>query len=114
MNAATELLRTERLTKSFPGVLAVANDLAGTWNVTIGTWKGQFVFDAFGDVYWAENEQSTRHNGKWKATGTGVEWKFDDVGDFRTFTVQVPLVKASTQGKILPVGQGFFEMKKVN
>lgn len=93
---------------------AVANDLAGTWNVTAGTWKGLFVFDAFGDVYWADDEQSPRHNGKWRATGTDVQWKFNDPGDIRTFTVQIPLNKASTRGQALPVGQGFFEMKKAN
>jgi hypothetical protein len=93
---------------------AVAGDLSGTWNVTIGTWKGLFVFDAFGGAYWAENERSARHNGKWTATGTGVQWKFEDAGDFRTFTVQTPLNKAATQGQILPAGQGFFEMKKAN
>jgi hypothetical protein len=91
---------------------AIAGDLAGTWSVTAGTWKGLFVFDAFGNVYWADGVSSARHNGKWTATSGDVQWKFGDAGDFRTFTLKLPLNKASAQGIALPAGQGFFEMKK--
>lgn len=94
------------------GGAPVPSDLVGTWNVTIGTWSGLFVFDAFGDVYWAESVTSNRHAGRWTVTGSDLQWKFGDAGDFRTFTLKLPLNKASAQGLILPAGQGYFEMKK--
>lgn len=94
------------------GAPAAPADLAGTWKVTIGTWSGLFVFDASGGVYWAEGAAGTRHAGRWTAAGADLQWKFGDAGDFRTFTLKLPLNKASSQGQILPAGQGYFEMKK--
>ncbi len=90
----------------------VKSELSGNWKVTIGPWNALFVFDAGGTVYWADNEYSPRHKGKWWATQNQVQWKFPDPGDIRTFSVQLPLNRISTKGKILPEGQGFFEMKK--
>ena len=92
---------------------AVAALLDGSWNVTIGSWSGIFVFDALGGVYWANDSSSARHRGQWKTTGSSVEWKFSsDPGDFRKFSVSLPLNSKGTSGDILPAGQGSFRMSK--
>jgi hypothetical protein len=91
---------------------AVSGQFVGKWNVTIGTWTGIFVFDAAGGVYWADNETSRHHQGQWAATPTDLEWKFSDDGDFRAFTLPLPLNPGSVRGTILPTGQGWFDMAK--
>lgn len=88
------------------------HEVVGTWNVTIGNWSGIFVFDARGGVSWADDERSPKHPGSWSASGWELQWKFKDVGDFRTFVVALPLSLSSTKGRILPAGQGFFEMSR--
>jgi hypothetical protein len=88
------------------------NDLVGKWNVAIGDWSGVFVFALGGGVYWADDTSAAHHRGRWSVVGNEIHWKFSDEGDFRTFVVTLPVFHASMKGKILPVGQGFFEMKK--
>ena len=91
----------------------VKQGIAGKWKVTIGGWKGLFVFDQIGSVYWAENEYGSRHNGNWTTTATDIQWRFKDPGDFRTFKIAVPQTFSLIKGTILPAGQGFFEMQKM-
>ena len=101
------------LTPTVMATAAVAALLDGSWNVTIGSWSGIFVFDALGGVYWANDSSSARHRGQWKTTGSSVEWKFSsDPGDFRKFSVSLPLDSKGTSGDILPEGQGSFRMSK--
>jgi hypothetical protein len=86
--------------------------LAGSWSVTIGGWSGSFFFDANGGVSWAENDFSQKHAGWWYVNGSRLEWKFRDPGDFRTFTLPLPLITTNAAGTILPAGQGWFTMSK--
>lgn len=86
--------------------------LPGRWLVTIGSWTGYFVFEAMGTVYWTERNGTGRHNGVWKATAADVQWKFAGPGDIRTFVIPVPITSNTINGKILPVGQGFFTMQR--
>jgi hypothetical protein len=90
----------------------IKNELRGTWSVTIGSWNGLFVFND-STVYWADDNGSPHHNGKWWVTQSEVLWKFQDSGDIRTFTVSLPLYRSSIRGMILPAGQGFFAMEKI-
>lgn len=87
-------------------------DLVGTWDVTIGTWSGIFVFAANRDVFWANSPGSKHTPGAWAVDGGTLYFDFHDPGDFRIFTVTLPLNTSATSGKILPEGQGFFEMSK--
>ena len=87
-------------------------DFLGKWAVTIGDWSGIFVFHLNGSVYWAESVKGPKHLGRWSTNGTRLEWKFNDAGDFRTFTVQLPLNPANVSGTILPAGQGWFTMQR--
>jgi hypothetical protein len=91
---------------------AVYSMLPGKWAVTIGDWRGQFFFEESGDVSWAETDSSPKHKGQWKVNGRQVEWKFNDAGDIRTFTVPTPLAIGTVSGTILPAGQGWFTMTK--
>jgi len=90
----------------------VRQQLPGTWHVAIVGWKGLFVFDAAGNASWRESERSAAHPGSWTVNGQRLEWKFRDVGDFRTFTAPLPLSGPSVAGTILPAGQGWFSMSK--
>ena len=90
----------------------VSQQLAGKWAVTIGGWKGFFLFDAQGGVSWTESGTAQKHPGRWSVTASRIEWKFRDPGDFRTFVVQ-QLNTAKSDGTILPAGQGWFSMSKV-
>jgi hypothetical protein len=97
--------------------------LVGTWSVTIGTWRGVFVFDARGGVWWADfrgfgrpDEQvprSQRNQGYWRVIQTRIQWGFFAHGDVRTFEKELPLGIQSNQGLILPRGQGVFQMEKL-
>jgi hypothetical protein len=98
-------------------------ELPGTWEVAIGGWesgwKGIFVFSpppapklSGGQVYWAESAAGAKHLGKWTTSGNQVQWQFNDEGDFRIFTVDLPLQRDGTKGIIKPEGQGWFEMRK--
>jgi hypothetical protein len=91
---------------------ADVSQLAGSWSVTIGGWSGFFFFDAIGGVSWAEDESSPGHAGRWSVNGSSLEWKFRDPGDFRTFTLPLPLITTNAAGTILPAGQGWFTMSK--
>jgi len=104
-----------------PSVLAASvagqplgQQLAGHWDVRIGAWPGLFLFDARGGVSWMETRATQKHPGRWTSTSTRLEWKFNDPGDFRTFTVPLPLSFAAVSGTILPAGQGWFTMTKKN
>jgi hypothetical protein len=92
--------------------LSAVKDLPGKWQVNIGNWNGYFYFDSGGGVAWADNDWSPRHAGKWSVNGSRLEWKFRDPGDFRIFTVPLPLNAAKSNGTILPSGQGWFVMSK--
>ena len=89
-----------------------AVNLKGNWLVSIGDWKGVFYFDANGGVSWADDDCSPQHRGVWSINGNRLEWKFHDAGDFRTFTVQLPLSPHGANGWIFPAGQGSFTMSK--
>jgi hypothetical protein len=89
----------------------VPAQLAGRWAVAIGGWKGLFFFDAKGGVSWAASDTSPRHAGRWAVKGNRLEWKFNQPGDIRTFTVPLPLSSKSS-GTILPAGQGWFTMSR--
>jgi hypothetical protein len=90
-------------------------ELAGTWNVTIGTWTGVFVFSENSTVYWAENTRGKQHKGKWWRSQDKLQWQFhDDPPAFRrTFTVPLPL-RTTAPGVILPAGLGFFTMTRAD
>lgn len=85
--------------------------LVGTWDVTIGDWTGQFVFDDELRAKWtdAKSGPDKPFHGKWYAAGGGLEWKFNN--DLRTFHYPLP-VATSGRGDILPAGQGWFDMTK--
>lgn len=91
---------------------AAPSGLAGTWNVTIGTWSGVFIFDANRGVAWANDASSRRTFGSWSVDGGTLYFQFHDAGDFRIFSAPLPLNTTSTSGTIAPAGQGYFEMKK--
>jgi hypothetical protein len=88
-------------------------DLAGDWQVTIGSWSGVFEFDGQGNVSWMNNLASVPHPGRWSYDGTYLGWTFlDDQPTFsRFFVVRAPLTR-TMQGAILPQGRGVFEMTK--
>jgi hypothetical protein len=90
----------------------IYRQLPGKWAVAIGNWNGFFYFDGTGNVSWAESDYSQKHAGRWTVNGNRVEWKFRDVGDFRTFTIPLPLNTTKASGTILPAGQGWFTMSK--
>jgi hypothetical protein len=94
------------------GGTSALGQLAGKWSVAIGDWKGLFFFDANGGVSWAESDYSQKHSGRWSVNGNNLEWKFQDPGDFRTFTLPLPLNATNASGTILPAGQGWFTMSK--
>ena len=90
----------------------IHRQLAGRWAIGIGDWHGFFFFDANGGVSWAESDYSRKHAGRWSVSGSRLEWKFRDPGDFRTFTISLPLNTTEASGTILPAGQGWFTMRK--
>ena len=91
---------------------SVEAGLLGRWNVTIGQWNGLFVFEAGGRVHWTERNGTSRHDGLWKKTVADVQWKFASPGDIRTFVIPLPIPSEPVGGRILPVGQGFFTMRR--
>ncbi|HZT38857.1 MAG TPA: hypothetical protein VFA28_13255 [Bryobacteraceae bacterium] len=101
-------------TASLSGKTALLNvgQLSGKWQVSIGDWNGLFYFDERGGVSWANSEASRKHPGRWSVNGSRLEWKFLDPGDFRVFTVNLPLDTKKMSGTILPAGQGWFTMSK--
>lgn len=86
--------------------------IVGTWSVKIGGWGGRFVFTKEGSASWSETG-GKRHLGKWWRYQGAVNWQFDDdpPGFQRTFEAVEPIGLA-VAGKILPEGQGFFNMSK--
>ena len=95
---------------SVPASSYIATDLQGKWNANIGPWSGIFVFDLGGGVYWADNDTAPKHRGRWTATSSEVQWKFNDPGDFRVFTLPLPVSRKSAQVTVQPAGQGSFTM----
>jgi hypothetical protein len=93
-----------------PASSYIGNDLDGKWTANIGPWNGIFVFNQSGAVYWADTDTSLRHIGRWTATPTEVQWKFNDPGDFRTFTLPLPVNRKAAKVTVQPAGQGFFTM----
>ena len=72
-------------------------------------WPAAFVLAvlcvcAFGRVLHAQAAPATPSGGS--------QWQFNDEGDFRIFTVDLPLQRDGTKGIIKPEGQGWFEMRK--
>jgi hypothetical protein len=92
--------------------------LVGTWDVWIGNkgegWNGLFKFTAGGGASWSE-KISPNHgaSGSWSASNGQLSWKFTAAGDFRTFTIKLPLKSFDAKGTILPEGQGWFSMSKL-
>jgi hypothetical protein len=86
--------------------------LVGTWDATIGTWSGIFVFGSDRSVSWANDERSRHTGGSWTSDGGNLYFQFHDAGDFRVFQATLPVNAAKTKGSILPSGQGWFEMTK--
>ena len=86
--------------------------LVGTWDVTIGTWTGIFVFAANRSVSWANDATSTHTPGSWASDGGHLYFQFYAQGDFRVFEVPLPINPGGMKGSILPAGQGWFEMTK--
>jgi hypothetical protein len=93
-----------------PASSYIGNDLEGKWTANIGPWNGIFVFNKLSGVYWADNDTSPRHNGRWTATPIEVQWKFNDPGDFRTFTLPLPVNRKAAKVTVQPAGQGSFTM----
>jgi hypothetical protein len=93
-----------------PASTHIGNDLDGKWTANIGSWNGIFVFNRSGGVFWADNDTSPRHNGRWTATPSEVQWKFNDPGDFRTFTIPLPVSRKAALVTVQPAGQGSFTM----
>jgi hypothetical protein len=101
-----------------PPVAGAANtldpaQLAGKWRVAIGTWNGFFFFKAKGDISWADSDDSMKHEGTWSEYNGRLVWWFFDKGDFRIFTLPLPLSTGNADGTILPAGQGRFTMSNV-
>jgi hypothetical protein len=92
--------------------------LIGKWNVTIGDWRGVFVFDRNRSLYWANqafDADQKHHAGSWWfPLSGGITWRFSDdpKGYQRTFFVNGGALQPSTQGQVLPEGMGFFSMVK--
>jgi len=89
--------------------------LPGTWSVTIGDWRGYFLFGRSHDVIWQDEIPTRRHPGRWWWRDGSVYWSFDDdtPGWQRVFEVAGPL--ASTvkgNATIKGVSHGFFTMSK--
>jgi hypothetical protein len=95
---------------SAPASSYIGNDLQGKWTASIGPWNGIFFFDLGGGVYWADSDTSPKHRGRWTATASEVQWKFNDPGDIRVFTVPLPVSRKSAQVTVQPAGQGAFTM----
>jgi len=91
--------------------------LPGTWSVTIGDWRGYFMFDKapLRSASWQDETPTKRHPGKWWAKDGSVYWSFDDdqPGWQRIFEVTGTL-KSTVEGgaKIKGVPHGFFTMSK--
>jgi len=101
-----------KLSVSAPPPAATAN-IAGQWDVTIGSWSGVFMFHNGGTCWWANSQTATRHEGRWWTSGNEVQWKFQDPGDIRTFSVTPGSGYGnSLNGRILPAGQGYFSMTR--
>ena len=86
--------------------------LVGTWDVTIGTWSGIFVFGADRTVSWANDPTSRRTPGSWSSDAGRLYFQFHDAGDFRIFSASLPVDASGMSGQIMPTGQGFFKMTK--
>jgi hypothetical protein len=86
--------------------------LVGTWDVTIGTWSGIFVFAADRSVSWANDARSRHTPGSWADDGGNLFFQFHDPGDYRVFRAPLPVLGAGTRGTIIPEGQGWFDMTK--
>jgi hypothetical protein len=113
-NDRGELSKIPWTAAAFTGKTAMnaVQNLKGKWLVSIGDWNGAFYFDANGGVSWADDDWSPKHRGGWSVNGNRLEWKFRDAGDFRTFTVELPLRTYGANGTIFPAGQGWFTMSK--
>jgi hypothetical protein len=97
--------------------LSFQSYLPGTWNVTIGSWNGYFVFSSNNTVYWFTDESRVPHYGKWGTMAGSIDWSFSDdpPGWVRDFQVLTPL-KSSLNGTITIKGvpHGFFTMSKLS
>ena len=111
--SASSSTDTAQPSAAAPAAHSVKSEFSGRWQVTIGSWTGVFNFDTRGIAYWADQNGGHHHNGSWWQTASLVQWRFHDSGDFRTFSIQLPVNKVLTKGSILPAGQGYFEMKKL-
>ena len=94
--------------------------LPGKWDVWIGNkgagsaWNGIFRFDSTCGVSWAEKRfPQLETSGSWSVSNGQLSWSFRAIGDFRTFTVRLPLQPDEIKGTIQPQGQGWFSMSKM-
>ena len=92
---------------------AEAPTIAGKWDATIGPWRGVFSFQTDGGCWWADSAFAAQHRGKWTNVASEIQWKFDDAGDNRTFSVRAGQgFVSSYSGTIMPAGQGVFQMTR--
>lgn len=99
--------------------------IEGQWNVRIGSWVGQFVFNSAGDVWYSkvperapgsqataapEIAYSDRTYGHWVCADGSVRWRFGPQTDIRRFELSLPAPERKWEGFIRPVGQGNFKM----
>jgi hypothetical protein len=89
--------------------------LPGTWSVTIGDWRGYFLFKRSHEAAWTDESPTRRHPGKWWLKDGSVYWSFDDdpPGWQRIFEVIGPLKSTVNGGATINgVQHGFFTMSK--
>ena len=90
--------------------------VTGSWRVTIGDWKGFFVFSQDGTCSWRSADSAQLHMGTWKITDAEVQWTFkDEPKDWeRLFRVNRPFEQNDygIDGRVTikEVPHGFFRM----
>jgi len=104
----------------------------GSWTAKIGSWTGRFVFDTQGSMWWAALPQrgpgsvdptgrfgasaerevpyAARTYGRWECAAGKVRWRFWPQTDIRRFEILLPVSSGKAEGRILPAGQGTFQM----
>jgi hypothetical protein len=94
---------------------AVLFSPVGKWQVSIGNWKGWFVFRNGGGCAWSETG-GPEHQGTWKNAGKELQWTYSDdpPGWERIFHAPLPLKsKTSGEATIKGVNHGYYTMSKV-
>lgn len=97
-----------------PAEEAVLFSPVGRWQVSIGDWKGWFVFRNGGGCEWSDG--GGPHLGTWKAVGNEVQWTYrdDPPGWERVFHARLPLKsRVNGEATIKGVSHGYYTMSKV-